>query len=518
MITQIVAVPQQGTPWKWAIDTPVVGKDILEFLSSSMYIDPMTIYREYIQNAADAIDEARRLDILTPSRAGRVEIDADYENRTIRIRDNGTGIQRDQFVTRLTSFGASPKRGSRTRGFRGVGRLSGIGYCQELVFRSREVGEGSVSELRWDCRKIKTILRSADFTGDLSSLVKQTVEGRTIQGRGWPDHFFEVELRGIVRHGNDCLLNPAAIERYLSQVAPVPFSPEFRYGEELQSVLHSKVGLGNIEIRVSGLDGPVYRPYRNQFEIAKGLLDEFSELQFEQVPGVDGGIAAVGWVLHHGYQGAIPPRTNIKGLRLRRGNIQVGEDNLLEGLFAEPRFNAWSVGEIHVLDDRILPNGRRDHFEQNVHYNNLVSHISPVTRSISNLCRVHSMRRNLLKQFERQRLLATDTIAMIRQGTLSSAMRQQLETQVKEAIFEMDRISGRQQFAAEFEPILRPVITTLRRKLAKIKGTNHRAKRIEKMPAHKRRIYEQVFRLVYECSPNPAAAKGLIDRILARLK
>ena len=34
----------------------IVGKDILELLSSSMYLDPITIYREYVQNSADAID------------------------------------------------------------------------------------------------------------------------------------------------------------------------------------------------------------------------------------------------------------------------------------------------------------------------------------------------------------------------------------------------------------------------------------------------------------------------------
>ncbi len=39
----------------------VVGKDILELLSSAMYVDPLTIYREYIQNAADAIDQARHV-------------------------------------------------------------------------------------------------------------------------------------------------------------------------------------------------------------------------------------------------------------------------------------------------------------------------------------------------------------------------------------------------------------------------------------------------------------------------
>ena len=34
-----------------------IGKDILELLTGAMYVDPLTIYREYVQNAADAIDE-----------------------------------------------------------------------------------------------------------------------------------------------------------------------------------------------------------------------------------------------------------------------------------------------------------------------------------------------------------------------------------------------------------------------------------------------------------------------------
>src|SRR3546814_19617948 len=35
-------------------DLVVIGKDILELLSSAMYTDPLTIYREYVQNPADA--------------------------------------------------------------------------------------------------------------------------------------------------------------------------------------------------------------------------------------------------------------------------------------------------------------------------------------------------------------------------------------------------------------------------------------------------------------------------------
>jgi hypothetical protein len=275
--------------------------------------------------------------------------------------------------------------------------------------------------------------------------------------------------------------------------------------------------LGNVEIRIAGIGDPVYRPYRNRFEIGDGVLDEFSELEFTRVPAVDGGIAALGWVLHHSYKGAIPRRTKIKGLRLRRGNIQVGEDDLMEDLFPEPRFNSWSVGEVHVVDDRIVPNGRRDHFEQNVHYDNLVNHISPVARTISSRCRANSLRRNWLREFERQRLSAMDTIAIIRQGAVSSAAHKQLELRIKDAISEMERISGCELLAMESAGTLRPTVRALRRQFAMIEGANHRAKPLEKMPAQKRRVYEQVFGLIYECSPTATTAKGLIDRIMTRL-
>eukprot|EP01037_Dinobryon_pediforme_P026385 gene26385-28890_t len=119
----------------------VIGKDILELVSSSMYVDPMTIYREYVQNAADAIDEARGASLLRPDEAGVVEIGFDLPSRTIRIRDNGIGVGWDRFVRTLVGLGGSAKRGTQARGFRGVGRLAGLGYAQELIFRSRIEGE-----------------------------------------------------------------------------------------------------------------------------------------------------------------------------------------------------------------------------------------------------------------------------------------------------------------------------------------------------------------------------------------
>src|SRR5262245_54169699 len=122
--------------WENIAERPIVGKDVLELLSSSMYVNTLSIYREYVQNAADSIEEATALGLLTPRESGRVDILLDPDKRVVRIRDNGTGIDRAAFIKTLVNLGASRKRGTKARGFRGVGRLAGLGYCRELVFRS----------------------------------------------------------------------------------------------------------------------------------------------------------------------------------------------------------------------------------------------------------------------------------------------------------------------------------------------------------------------------------------------
>lgn len=288
---------------QWASVTAplVIGKDILELLSSSMYVESMSIYREYVQNAADSIDDARVCGLISNGSEGRVDFSIDAETRTVKIRDNGSGLPESEFVQRLTSFGASPKRGRHARGFRGVGRLAGLGYCQELIFRSRTTIDHCLNELRWDCKKLKTLLRNGNAGESLSDMVKQTVTVRRMAAAGWPQHFFEVELRGIVRHRNDQLLDPVAIHAYLSQVAPVPFSPEFQYARDITAKLRPLVKLGDLQIRISGIDDLVYRPHRNCVDLGPDASDVFKDLQFFSIPAVDGGVAAVGWVLHHGY-------------------------------------------------------------------------------------------------------------------------------------------------------------------------------------------------------------------------
>src|ERR1035437_4364926 len=176
MSTSLVSIISPDPDWKPIHKGITIGKDILELLSSSMYVDPMSVYREYVQNAADSIDESK--DSVWPNVRGCVDISIDSSSRTVVITDDGPGIPKLEFASRLIACGGSGKREKTARGFRGVGRLAGIGYCQELIFRSRPAGEKDICELRWDCRKLKSILRSPDIKDNLESAVAQVVTER----------------------------------------------------------------------------------------------------------------------------------------------------------------------------------------------------------------------------------------------------------------------------------------------------------------------------------------------------
>jgi molecular chaperone HtpG len=369
-----------------------IGKDTLELLSSGMYTEPLSIYREYVQNAADSLDDAAALRLRTPTQASPIEIktNATEGQRTVVIRDYGVGVRRSSFIDTLTAIGASKKRGTASRGFRGIGRLAGLGYCQNLVMRSKHSEDSEVSCMHWDCKKLKELIRDpADFS--VQQILEQVVEISTTAQKEYPFHFFEIEMCHVVSNKTDSLMSESAIRHYLSQIAPVPFDPNFSFAEEIQEFLAKHNAGTAYNLTVNGT--AVFRPYQNSYEPKPKATSRFTKVEPFAVQGISGGADAVGWLLHGEYLGAIPERYGIEGLRLRCGNIQVGGARLVDALFPESRFNAWTIGECHVLSKKLIPNGRRDDFEQNVHYSNLCTHLGPVAKKIAKMCRDQSAER-----------------------------------------------------------------------------------------------------------------------------
>lgn len=503
--------------WNSIAEEPVVGKDVLELLSSSMYINALSIYREYVQNSADAIEEAVALGLIAAAEKGRVEIRVDAQNRNVTIRDNGTGVGKNVFVRTLVALGASLKRGSKARGFRGVGRLAGLGYCRELIFRSRVEGENEISELVWDCRRLRSALRDAGFSGRVEDLIRDVVRVRQYVSDGYPGRFFEVELAGIVRHGDDSLVNAEQIRDYLAQVGPVPFSPAFRFAKRIEDNLRNKVDLGNVLIYLNEEKRPIYRPLEDEFEARKGVRDRFTDVEFFDLEAANEGLIATGWILHHGYRGAIDGKALIKGLRLRSGNLQVGECDVLDELFAEGRFNSWSVGEIHVVDPRILPNGRRDHFEQNVHFMDLINRLSPLAKDLTHRCRVSSLRRNAIRHYEAARVRAQENLAVIRQGVVGPVERKRLQKDTSKELKSMEKACKHTVLEENDSRALQRDFTHLFHRAAKLFASEAKHHVLGELKPRERILYERFFSLIYECSPNKGAAKQLVDRILTKV-
>lgn len=499
-------------------DRVVVGKDILELLSSSMYVDPLTIYREYIQNSADAIEAAISTGQLPDIASGRIELSIDHIDRRVVIRDNGIGVSGDEFALRLLAFGASAKRGTDARGFRGVGRLAGLGYCQKLMFRSRASADEATSVLEWDCVALKKLLADPSFGGSLTDIVRQVTSLSTAESDEWPEHFFEVELVKLRRIENDVLLNEVEIENYISQVCPVPLSTKFPFRDEVNA-LFSDVGakLDEFKVYINGSEKHIVRPYIETITYSETKAGKYKDLSRIKIEASDGKIAAVGWIAHHDYQGALPASSAIRGLRARVGNVQVGDHKLFLPIYREERFNSWTIGEVHILDRRIVPNGRRDAFEHNTHYANLVNHLTPHTDMIARHCRSSSQLRNRLKNYDLNEQKALDAIAIIEQGATTRTHSTALKREVSAYLFEMEKEAGADLFPTSVKSDLTKRLSDVQDRFSDSSTVSGSRNPLENLPKNKRSTYQQVIQLIYECAANRVAAQSLVDRILHRL-
>lgn len=374
-----------------------IGKSILELLTTAMYASPMTIYREYIQNAVDSIDLADKGNLYNkPSSEPRIDLLIDRQQRSVTIRDTGAAIKQKDFENVLTAFGNSPKRKMKARGFRGIGRLAGLAYCKELIFRSKTTDELLVNELRWDCLKLRQLLVESDDNMDLNDIVRDITTINSVEhDPSMPDRYFEVRLNGVQPIKNDILLNVPLIESYVSQVCPVPFKNSFKYKNEITNWL-ADASYSEYRIYLNNSDQHITRPYSSDFNLSKDKTDNFSKIELIDLKTNQDLTIAKGFILHHGYLGAIN-NSAISGIKVRSGNIQVGDSDIFRALFKQERFNTWCVGEFHIIDNKIKANGRRDGFEHNKNYYSFLDYIKPIASKLSKVIEDTSRERNKLK-------------------------------------------------------------------------------------------------------------------------
>ena len=191
---------------------PIFGKNVIETLSEGMYDNPLFLFREYVQNSADAIDSAVRQGVLKEGE-GQIEIVIDVERRLISFEDNGIGIVHEDVKKMLANIGDSRKDRNTDKGFRGIGRLGGLGYCHQVRFETSARGEAIKSIFEWDAQKLHEILADKNEKMHAGQLIKWIT--RTREDACDPnEHFFKVSLIDI-NGTSDELLDVNEVRKYL---------------------------------------------------------------------------------------------------------------------------------------------------------------------------------------------------------------------------------------------------------------------------------------------------------------
>lgn len=345
------------------LKNPIIGKDVIESLTLGMYEDSRFIFREYVQNSADQIDKAVAEKLLDINE-GEIHITIEASKKIITIDDNATGIPQDQVSPILRNIAQSTKIRGEHKGFRGIGRLGGLAYCKRLIFETSFKGEKIKSILTWDADKLKQILNNRKEKEDASSVINEVTTLR-IEKEDSNLHYFKVILEGV---SNDILLDSKEIQKYLSMVAPIPFSTSFIFRNRIYTELkREKIKLDEYKVYLN--TEQLFKGYSTYIydgeEPNKRKVDELIDIVFFKEEDKQKKILYWGWYVVSTLNRQIPSVNYCRGFRLRKSNIQVGDEFTLIKLHRDRRFNFYFFGEIHGLNKELIPNSRRDYFTEN---------------------------------------------------------------------------------------------------------------------------------------------------------
>ena len=336
----------------------VVGKKLIEILMFSMYPDAKIIYREYIQNARDAIKDAVATGILNQLNEGHIIVTIDKSRNRVTITDNGTGVSVKEVEPILLNIADSTKDGETSAGQFGIGRLVGGGYCKKLSFKTSYKGEKYASEITFDIESARAILDD-DTDRRSAAEVIDTISTRELHEEDENKHYFIVTLDNV-RTEYPELLNSQIISEYLKEVAPIDYQFVFKNHLIQTSVptayveLQKQIGFFQLTINE---ETDIRKRYGLKIDGTNDIIDR---LEYFKIEDDDYGLLAWGWYALTEFSQAIPDSDNNRGFRLRKHNILIGDKNYLNQFHREPRGNKYFYGEVHAIHPKLKPNSARD--------------------------------------------------------------------------------------------------------------------------------------------------------------
>lgn len=171
---------------------------VLHLVTHSLYSNREIFLRELISNASDALDKLRFLAVSEPSYLENdtelgIHIEIDKDAKTLTIRDNGIGMDREEIIAHLGTIAksgtkeflkvlsAQQSKESLLIGQFGVGFYSSFIVADKVTVRSRKAGMAAEAGVEWESTgesdfSVETITKAARGTEVILHLKEDAAE------------------------------------------------------------------------------------------------------------------------------------------------------------------------------------------------------------------------------------------------------------------------------------------------------------------------------------------------------
>ena len=342
-----------------------IGKYVIDSLTRSMYEDSRCIYREYIQNAADQIDIAREQK-LEDNDYYEIHVRIFRNKKRIEIEDTATGVSAANRDT-LKDVATSQKERGKRKGFRGIGRLGGLGYCTTLTFETSYKGEGVKTLMHWDAAKMNRLVDNESVEIEAGDVIDDCTFFDE-EPEDTDKHYFKVIMENVT---DDRLLDVDNIRKYLSMVAPVDYPTQFSYfSSKIKRYIQDNgivLDVYNVYVGDESGEEQIYKGYTTKIEDTRNGDYDIRDIQIFDKKDSEDNIIYWGWYSISELRGQIPSKNVAYGIRLRCKNIQIGDERTTRNFFVaegDKRFAQYFFGELHVETPLLMPDARRDYLRE----------------------------------------------------------------------------------------------------------------------------------------------------------
>lgn len=338
-----------------------IGKDQMRQYMGGLYENSMVIFREYLQNACDAVEQAYQAGLILNRKDANIAVIIDQHQKQIIIHDIGIGIARENIAPYLVDVASSQKFNKHLVGRHGIGRLNGANYCDRIIYETSFSGEPFKSTLIWDVKEARRLCSDDTIDIDTTEIIDRVTDLKPEEPEAIGAHYCKVILDNI---NDPQLMNEQAVREYISEIVSVDYSLEFK-DNSLSPSLDLPMNAG-YESRFDSLwvykvtvnEVPVEKTYRSEYNDKHlGVLQCFTLIDDKTQEEL-----AWGWFALNRTAEQLNDLP-FSYIRARHHNFQIGGKELLNQYHKGTTAPAYSVGELHITHSAINPTATRDGIE-----------------------------------------------------------------------------------------------------------------------------------------------------------